>query len=73
MPIEALDDFLDAAEQAGHSPTPTTTAISQQGVSVAQVNQRRGFRSSTARGYLAPVRRRRNLTIRTGALSTRVL
>ncbi len=73
MPIEAVDDFLAAAEQAGHTPNPDYNGISQQGVSVAQVNQRRGFRSSTARGYLAPVRRRRNLTIRTKALATRVL
>lgn len=72
MPIEAVDDFLAAAEQAGHPRNPDYNGIRQQGVSLAQVNQRRGFRSSTARGYLAPVRGRRNLTIRTGALATRV-
>jgi choline dehydrogenase-like flavoprotein len=53
-------------------PSDFDNGIRQQGVSVAQVNQRRGFRSSTARGYLAPARRRRNLIIRTKAFTTRV-
>jgi choline dehydrogenase len=70
--IQALDDFLEAAEAAGHPPNPDYNGERQQGVSVAQVNQRRGFRASTARAYLAPARKRPNLTIRTGALVTRV-
>jgi choline dehydrogenase-like flavoprotein len=72
MQIEALDDFLEAAEAAGHRPNPDYNGERQQGVSVAQVNQRRGFRCSTARAYLAPARKRPNLTIRTGAFVTRV-
>jgi choline dehydrogenase-like flavoprotein len=72
MRIEALDDFLEAAKVAGHYPNPDYNGERQQGVSVAQVNQRRGFRCSTARAYLAPVRKRANLTVRTGAFVTRV-
>lgn len=72
MRLEAVDDFLAAAEAAGHEPNPDYNGERQQGVSVAQVSQRRGFRSSTARAYLAPVKKRPNLTIRTGALVTRV-
>ncbi len=72
MQIEALDDFLEAAEATGHQPNPDYNGERQQGVSVAQVNQRRGFRCSTARAYLAPVRKRPNLTVRTGAFVTRV-
>ncbi|BBY38130.1 choline dehydrogenase [Mycobacterium mantenii] len=72
MRVEALDDFLQAAEAAGHTPNPDYNGERQQGVSVAQVNQRRGFRCNTARAYLVPARKRPNLTIRTGAFVTRV-
>ncbi len=71
-PLEVTDDFLAAAEEAGHPRNPDYNGERQQGVSVAQVNQRRGMRSSTARAYLAPVRKRPNLTIKTDALTTRV-
>jgi len=70
--LEVIDDFLAAAEEAGHPPNPDYNGERQQGVSLAQVSQRRGWRASTARAYLAPVRRRPNLTIRTGALVTRI-
>lgn len=72
VPLEGVDDFMRAAEQAGHERNPDYNGIRQQGVSEVQVSQRRGMRSSTARAYLAPVRKRPNLTIRTGALATRV-
>ncbi|KLO42397.1 hypothetical protein ABW17_12240 [Mycobacterium nebraskense] len=72
MRVEALHDFLKAAEAAGHKPNPDYNGERQQGVSVAQVNQRRGFRCNTARAYLVPARKRPNLTIRTGAFVTRV-
>ncbi|UXA05373.1 GMC family oxidoreductase N-terminal domain-containing protein [Mycobacterium sp. SMC-2] len=72
MRVEALDDFLEAAEAAGHQPNPDYNGERQQGVSVAQVNQRRGFRCNTARAYLVPARKRPNLTIRTGAFVNRV-
>jgi choline dehydrogenase-like flavoprotein len=70
--LEVIEDFLDAAKAAGHVPNPDYNGERQQGVSMAQVSQRRGFRSSAARGYLAPARRRSNLTIRTSALATRI-
>ncbi|MBX7430516.1 GMC family oxidoreductase N-terminal domain-containing protein [Mycobacterium sp. Y57] len=73
MRVEAIDDFLAAAAEAGHEPNPDYNGAHQQGVALGQVNQRRGYRSNTARAYLAPVRRRPNLTVRTGAFVTRVL
>lgn len=72
MRLEALDDFLKAAEAAGHQANPDYNGERQQGVSLAQVNQRRGFRCNTARAYLVPARKRKNLTIHTGATVTRV-
>lgn len=71
--IEAVDVFIEAAQQAGHVHNDDYNGPTQQGVSVAQVSQRRGWRASTARGYLAPVRKRPNLTVLTGALAHRVL
>jgi choline dehydrogenase len=71
--LEVLDDFLHAAEAAGHSPNDDYNGDRQLGVSLAQVSQRRGFRSSTARAYLAPARRRSNLMIHTSALAVRVI
>ena len=73
MRLEVIDDFLAAAVDAGHERNDDYNGERQQGVSVAQVSQKRGRRSSTARAYLAPVRKRPNLTIRTDALVTRVL
>jgi choline dehydrogenase len=70
--LGVVDDFLAAAEEAGHYLNPDYNGERQQGVSLAQVSQRRGWRASTARAYLAPARRRPNLTIRTGALATRI-
>jgi choline dehydrogenase len=70
--LEVIDDFLTAAEEAGHAPNPDYNGERQQGASVAQVSQRRGWRASTARAYLAPARKRPNLTIRTGAVVTRI-
>jgi choline dehydrogenase len=42
-------------------------------VGYAQLSQRRGWRNSAARAYLAPARRRRNLTVLTHAQVTRVV
>ena len=72
VPLEGVDDFMTAAEQAGHVRNPDYNGVSQQGVSEVQVSQRRGMRSSTARAYLAPARKRSNLTVVTGAFVERV-
>jgi len=73
MELEVVDDFMAAAQEAGHTLNNDYNGERQQGVARGQVSQRRGLRSSTARGYLAPVRHRPNLTVRTGAFVTRVL
>lgn len=73
VPVQGVDDFMKAAEQAGHAPNPDYNGERQQGVALTQVSQRRGLRSSTARAYLAPTRKRPNLTVCTDALATRVV
>ncbi len=67
------DAFVDAAQQVGHRFNPDLNGATQQGVSYAQVSIRRGTRHSTARAYLAPARRRRNLTLAKHAVAARIL
>ena len=70
---QVIDRFLDAAHQRGHAMNPDYNGPDQEGVSVAQVSQRRGWRSSVARTYLSRARRRPNVTLVTGAVARRVL
>ena len=67
------DAFIEAAEQWGLPYAHDLNGAVQEGVGRAQVSQRRGMRSSTARSYLAEARRRHNLTLRKHALVTRIL
>ncbi|MDT3445617.1 MULTISPECIES: GMC family oxidoreductase [unclassified Pseudofrankia] len=65
--------FVAAGEQLGLPYNPDYNGRRANGVSYVQLSQRRGLRYSTARGYLAPVRRRRNLRVRTHAYATGVI
>lgn len=65
--------FLDAAAETGNSINRDFNGSSQQGFGWYQVTQKNGARCSTAVGYLAPVRKRDNLTVTTGALARRIL
>lgn len=68
-----VDTFVEAACNAGEPFNPDYNAEKLTGVSLSQVSQRRGLRHSTARAFLAPAMRRKNLRVITGAMSTRVL
>ncbi|HVL59727.1 MAG TPA: GMC family oxidoreductase N-terminal domain-containing protein, partial [Burkholderiaceae bacterium] len=70
---ELADAFVAAAEQAGHGRSDDFNGPTQQGAGYYALNVRRGWRCSTATAYLAPARRRRNLTVATGALATRIV
>jgi choline dehydrogenase len=67
------DTFVRAGGEAGLPVLEDYNGVSQAGVAHAQVSQRRGWRHSAARAYLAPARRRRNLVVRTGAEVRRVV
>jgi len=67
------DAFIEAAQQRGLPFNPDYNGESQIGVGYSQLSQRRGWRNSTARAYLAPIRHRRNLTVLTHAQVTRVV
>lgn len=65
--------FIASAEQAGLAYRHDLNGADQDGVGLGQTSQRRGFRASTARGYLAPVRHRKNLKVVPLAQVTRIL
>jgi choline dehydrogenase len=65
---DILDDFRDAAEQAGIKPIPDFNTGDNEGSCVFHVNQKRGRRWSAARGFLKPVLNRANLRLETRCL-----
>jgi choline dehydrogenase len=64
--------FVEAAGQVGLPRLTDYNGASPDGAGLSQVTQVRGFRQTAADAFLAPARRRPNLTIRTGAVATRV-
>jgi choline dehydrogenase-like flavoprotein len=68
-----LDTVRVAAEQAGIPPIPDFNTGDNEGSSYFQVNQKRGFRWSAARGFLKPVLSRPNLRLETSCHTERVL
>lgn len=70
---ELPNALVAAARQAGLKDNPDFNGAEQDGFGYYQMNIFRGRRWSTARGYLAPARRRRNLRIVTGAAVRKIV
>lgn len=68
-----FDLFIQSAQAVGYPLNPDYTGDTQYGVAMAQQTVDRGLRHSTATQYLAPARKRPNLTIRTGAAVTSLI
>ncbi|KGQ17820.1 Choline dehydrogenase [Lysobacter dokdonensis DS-58] len=64
--------FIDAAAQAGYPRNTDFNGPVQEGVGFYQVTQKDGARCSAAVAYLHPVRHRKNLVVRTGAMVSRI-
>ena len=64
---------VESAVAAGFRANGDFNGVRQEGVGTYQVTQKRGRRWSSADAYLHPATDRPNLTVRTGALTTRVL
>ena len=64
--------FVQAATQAGHAYTDDFNGAEQDGFGWYQTTTRNGARSSSARAYLTPVRKRPNLKVVTHATASRV-
>ena len=65
--------YLAAGAEAGLPRNPDFNGATQEGVGLYQITTRDGFRMSTARAYLRPAMKRRNLTVVTRARVTRIL
>nr|MCH9670615.1 GMC family oxidoreductase N-terminal domain-containing protein [Gammaproteobacteria bacterium] len=63
------DALFEAGEQIGLRRNADYNGADQEGLSMTQATIRNGRRMSTAHCYLAPARKRRNLTIETNALT----
>ena len=75
MPVAALpicDAYLRAGQELGIPYNHDFNGKQQAGVGFYQLTQRDRRRSSAVLGYLAPIRKRKNLTVRTGARVTRI-
>ena len=70
---EILDDFARAANAVGLPPVEDFNTGDNEGVGYFKVNQRRGWRWNTARGFLHPVARRDTLRIETDAQAEAVV
>ena len=69
---DVLDSFANAAEQAGIEKIDDFNAGDNAGVGYFDVNQRSGWRWSSSKAFLRPVRSRPNLTIWTEAQSEKL-
>jgi choline dehydrogenase len=65
--------FFQAVQQAGHALTPDVNGYRQEGFGPFDRNIHRGRRLSASRAYLHPVMGRKNLTVDTRTLVTRIL
>ncbi len=66
-PLPICDAYIKAAGEVGIPETRDVNGERQDGAGYYQLTQRNARRSSAAMAFLAPNRRRRNLTVRTGA------
>lgn len=72
-PLPICEAYFEAAAQLGIPRNQDMTGESQDGVGYYQLTQRNARRSSAAMAYLAPIRHRKNLTIKTGAHVKRIM
>ena len=65
--------FVEAAQQAGIPYNADLNGDRQEGVGICQASQKRGWRHSSARAFLAPALNRGNLSVQLGAQANRVV
>ena len=68
-----VEAFAVAGREAGYGATSDYNGAQQEGFAIPQMTIRRGRRCSAADAYLRPALARKNLTIATGALVTRLI
>ena len=71
-PNPFLPAYIEAGQQAGYAHNRDFNGPEQEGVGAYQVTHKNGERWSAAKGYLTPHLGRNNLTVLTGAHTTRI-
>lgn len=69
----SVDRYVEAAQTAGYPYNDDYNGETQEGVGYFQMTAYKGRRCSSAKAYLAPIRKRSNLTVLTGLTTKRVL
>ena len=72
-PLPICEAYFKAAQELGIPYNPDFNGAVQAGVGYYQLTQRDARRSSAAMAYVAPVRARRNLEVKTGAFVLRIV
>ncbi|MFL6681178.1 MAG: GMC family oxidoreductase [Burkholderiaceae bacterium] len=72
-PNQITQPFIEAGREAGYRITDDFNGVDQEGIGPYQVTHKNGERWSAAKAYLTPNLGRPNLTVFTGAHTTRVL
>lgn len=70
---ELIEAFIQGAQQIGIPRNEDFNGASQEGAGYYQLTTWKGWRCSTATGYLKPARGRANLVVRSRARATRIL
>src|SRR5271167_1973812 len=68
-----VDGFAAAGRAAGYKATPDYNGAQQEGFGVWQMTSKDGRRCSAADAYLRPALERKNLTVETDALTTKIV
>lgn len=72
-PLPICEAYFRAGQEMGIPFNPDFNGASQEGVGYYQLTQRNARRSSASVAYLKPIRDRKNLTVRTGVMVTRIV
>jgi choline dehydrogenase-like flavoprotein len=72
-PLPICEAYFRAGQEMGIPFNPDFNGVAQEGVGYYQLTQKDARRSSASVAYLRPVRERKNLTVRTGVLVTRIV
>ena len=70
---DLLEAFAAAANEAGFVSTDDCNTGDNTGVGYFEVNQKSGWRWNASRGFLRPIKHRKNLTVWTEALTERLI
>ncbi|TIT01023.1 GMC family oxidoreductase [Mesorhizobium sp.] len=72
-PLPICEAYFRAGQEMGIPFNPDFNGVTQEGVGYYQLTQKNARRSSASVAYLRPIRERKNLTVRTDVLVTRIV